>query len=671
MPQPTLHALRRAGRDANEFCDKLLEAQPQGVCAYHAASGRCVLANQRALAIIGGTMEQVLAQDFRSLGTWKRDGFLAAAERVLATGTAEYAESLGPSSRGKEAQIQVHFSRFQSRGEWHLLALLTDISGRNRISRALQESLNSMKAILDAAPEIAFLMTPEGELIAANEKLARRLGHPVGELLGRSIYDFIPPMLGLKWKLFAKQAAVTQRPVSFEHTGLGLVRQNRIVPVAGPERRVIRLAVFTTDITTFRRVEADLEIQRDLHSALRESNEALLRGGDREALCRGVCAAAVGSGRFNLAWVGRHDDQGRLAVRAAAGPGTPVLAELDGAGAVPARLAAADASIRANRSVVDKDLAAHGLVSTAAMPVREAGRCVGSLNLYATEPGFFTDERMTLLENLATNLSHAMDLRSAQERAEAAGEAEHRREELLRNLEGLKAKSQIAAYIAHEINNPLAGIKQSFQVLAQAIPDGHPDRPFVGIIARELDRIAGIVRMAYSIHRPGLPQVRDCRVGETLADLATLLSSRLRPKRLVLELPDSGQALKGRLHEDILRQILFNVLQNAIEASPEGGRIRCRSWRDGGELVVEVEDQGPGVAPDIGARLFEPGFTTKSAPETGGLGMGLATCRSILQSVGGSISFRNLAPAPGACFFLRLPWLDDAAGGAPPGGHHE
>jgi signal transduction histidine kinase len=264
-----------------------------------------------------------------------------------------------------------------------------------------------------------------------------------------------------------------------------------------------------------------------------------------------------------------------------------------------------------------------------------------------------------------------MDLCSAQERAEAAGEAEHRREELLRNLEGLKAKSQIAAYIAHEINNPLAGIKQSFQVLAQAIPDGHPDRPFVGIIARELDRIAGIVRMAYSIHRPGLPQVRDCRVGETLADLATLLSSRLRPKRLVLELPDSGQALKGRLHEDILRQILFNVLQNAIEASPEGGRIRCRSWRDGGELVVEVEDQGPGVAPDIGARLFEPGFTTKSAPETGGLGMGLATCRSILQSVGGSISFRNLAPAPGACFFLRLPWLDDAAGGAPPGGHHE
>lgn len=229
-------------------------------------------------------------------------------------------------------------------------------------------------------------------------------------------------------------------------------------------------------------------------------------------------------------------------------------------------------------------------------------------------------------------------------------------EELLRNLEGLKAKSQIAAYIAHEINNPLAGIKQSFQVLAQGIPASHPDYPFVGLISRELDRIASIVRMAYSIHRPGPPQVRDSNVADTLADLASLIVSRLRTKRLALLLPEPDPALKGRIHEDILRQILFNVIQNAIEASAEGGRVTCRARREERHLVVEVEDQGPGIAPELAPRIFQLGFSTKDGPEMGGLGTGLATCRSILHSIGGSIGFRNLDPGPGACFSIAIPW---------------
>ena len=229
-------------------------------------------------------------------------------------------------------------------------------------------------------------------------------------------------------------------------------------------------------------------------------------------------------------------------------------------------------------------------------------------------------------------------------------------EELLRNLEGLKAKSEIAAYIAHEINNPLAGIKQSFQVLAQGIAKEHPDFAFVGLISRELDRIASIVRMAYSIHRPGPPQVRDSNVADTLADLASLIVSRLRSKRLTLSLPEPDPALKGRIHEDILRQILFNVIQNAIEASPEDGHVTCRAWREARHLVVEVEDQGPGVAPELASKIFELGFSTKDSPEMGGLGTGLATCRSILRSIGGSIDFRNLDPGPGACFSIAIPW---------------
>ena len=145
-------------------------------------------------------------------------------------------------------------------------------------------------------------------------------------------------------------------------------------------------------------------------------------------------------------------------------------------------------------------------------------------------------------------------------------------------------------------------------------------------------------------------------MADVLVDLASLLSSKLRGRNLALELPQLDQTYRGRLHEDLLRQVLFNLLQNAIEASPEGGRIRCGCDREGEQLVVTVEDAGPGIPRELADHLFKSGFSTKRAPELGGLGIGLFTCRSLLQSVGGSIDCRNLDPGPGACFTVRLPW---------------
>lgn len=214
----------------------------------------------------------------------------------------------------------------------------------------------------------------------------------------------------------------------------------------------------------------------------------------------------------------------------------------------------------------------------------------------------------------------------------------------------------MAAYLAHEINNPLAGIKHSFEVLAGSIPGDHPDFPFVGIVRRELDRIAGIIRTAYALHRPGPPQVRQCRVGEVLQDLAHLLRPRFRGKGVALQLPEAEGFPLRRIHEDILRQVLFNVLQNALEASPKGGAVRCGAREESESIVVDVEDEGPGIPPEVARRIFEPGFTTKTAPEMGGLGLGLDTCRSLLEAVRGAITFRNLEPGPGACFTIRLPW---------------
>lgn len=232
--------------------------------------------------------------------------------------------------------------------------------------------------------------------------------------------------------------------------------------------------------------------------------------------------------------------------------------------------------------------------------------------------------------------------------------ARRREENVAREMEAAKALSRISAYLAHEINNPLTGIANSFRILEDAVPAGHPDRRFLAIIHSELDRIAGIVRTAYSIHRPGLPKVKQAYIREIVADLAALLGSKLTAQEVRLDVED-GQ-LRGRLHEDLLRQVLFNVLMNALAVSPRGGRIRCRCSSEGTDLLLEVEDEGPGIPEALLPSIFEPGFTTKSDPEAGGLGLGLSTCRTLLESVGGAISYRPASPGPGACFRIRLPW---------------
>jgi PAS domain S-box-containing protein len=225
-----------------------------------------------------------------------------------------------------------------------------------------------------------------------------------------------------------------------------------------------------------------------------------------------------------------------------------------------------------------------------------------------------------------------------------------------RELEAAHAKSRIAAYLAHEINNPLMAINNCFRLIADHTPAGHPDRPFVDIMRKELVRIAGIVRTAYSLHRPGLPQVKETTVAETLLDLQALLQSKLSDREVTLEVEAADPSLRGQLPEELLRQVLFNLFQNALEVSLPGGRILCRYGREEGGLVLEVIDSGPGIAAEVAERIFEPGYTTKLGLETGGLGLGLATCRTLLESVGGAIGYRPADPGPGACFRIRIPW---------------
>jgi PAS domain S-box-containing protein len=604
-------------------------------------SGEILEANVAALEFYGYTREQLLGMGISQINLLPAPAVREAMASVP-PGQGRRFTFQHRLADGSMRDVEVSASTIHFGGRPALHTIVHDITTRKRAEEEIRRQSGLINSLLDSMPDLIFFKDLEGVYLGCNPAFGAFVGLAKDAIPGRTDYDLFPRAVADGFRANDQSMLASREAQHFEGSGVypdgtRVLFDTLMTPYWGPDQVVIGLLGISRDITErIKAMETLKALNRELDARVQARTEEL---------------------EHSLAELRNSEEHFRALADSA-----PILIRQMGLGGQ---------ILYMNQSCLDF----YGLATMAD---------AAGLDWHAR---MHPDDRASAapwnLDPLQGQVAQAWEYRILN----AAGEyrwllskavpdrspegalrgligssiditAHKQREELLRNLEGLKAKSQMAAYIAHEINNPLAGIKQSFQVLATGIPEDHPDHPFVGLISRELDRIASIVRMAYSIHRPGLPQIRQASVPDILADLGTLLLSKLRSKHLVLELPEANVTLKGRLHEDLLRQMLFNVLQNAIEASPEGGRIRCRARRSGTDLVVGVEDEGPGIAPNLGHKIFELGFTTKDGPEMGGLGSGLATCRSILHSIGGSIDFKNLEPGSGASFIIIIPWQD-------------
>ncbi|HEY3296317.1 MAG TPA: PAS domain S-box protein [bacterium] len=246
---------------------------------------------------------------------------------------------------------------------------------------------------------------------------------------------------------------------------------------------------------------------------------------------------------------------------------------------------------------------------------------------------------------------HAIEL----ERQVAERTAHIQKLERLRvEAEKQAAIGRMAARIAHEINNPLAGIKNSFLLVKKAIPPTFKHYEFVGRIDKELDRIARIVRQMFEVYKPERSAPAPVDVPEVLRDVTALLQGNARAQGVTLEMDASGVDGTVHLHEDSLRQALFSIIQNAIEASGAGMVVRISATARDQVLSVSVADQGCGIPPEVGARIFEPFFTTKDDLVSGGLGLGLSITKGVVEAMGGVLNYESEV-GKGTTFQVILP----------------
>jgi len=220
-------------------------------------------------------------------------------------------------------------------------------------------------------------------------------------------------------------------------------------------------------------------------------------------------------------------------------------------------------------------------------------------------------------------------------------------ERRLSRAQNLAAMGRMTATLAHEIKNPLAIIRGSARRLPKLEPEA---KSLADSVVEEVDRLSATVNRYLQFARgAGEGIAADARgaVAATLAATLDLLEAEFRERKVgVVREPAFAEATV-RLDDGSLKQVWLNLLQNALEASPDGGRIRVAIAVEGGRARVTIADEGAGIPPDVLARVGEPFFTTRAQ----GTGLGLHLSRQLVQGAGGTL---ELSSRPGAGTTLQV-----------------
>lgn len=280
------------------------------------------------------------------------------------------------------------------------------------------------------------------------------------------------------------------------------------------------------------------------------------------------------------------------------------------------------------------------------IPLLGADRVIGFLNLHDERvPEAYSSDEIALLLEIAEQSATVVENSKLYER--------------LRERDRLAALGEMAAGLAHEIRNPLGAIKGAAQYLDPAHLEGE-EGEFVQVIIDEVDRLNGVVTQFLDYARPLKTTPQPTDVNDVIVRTLRLIQAML-PDPIEVETQLAADLPRVQSDAEQLKQVLINLVQNAVQAMPGGGKVMITTSlpEDPGgihlrarapEMVeIRLRDSGPGIPEEQRDHIFVPFYTTKEK----GTGLGLAISQRIIRSHGGSIALQNRSD--GTEFVLRLP----------------
>lgn len=192
---------------------------------------------------------------------------------------------------------------------------------------------------------------------------------------------------------------------------------------------------------------------------------------------------------------------------------------------------------------------------------------------------------------------------------------------------------QLAASLAHEIKNPLAGISGAIQIISREMDAADPHLEIMREILRQIDRLDSAVKDLLVYARPKPPELRTQDVGVTIQNCLALLSGDPELKSLRIECDGLERRISARIDSAQFEQVITNLMLNAAQACDGRGRVNITLSTDSSHVVLRIRDNGRGMSEEVRQRALEPFFTT----EARGTGLGLSICKKIIDTHHGEI----------------------------------
>jgi signal transduction histidine kinase len=301
--------------------------------------------------------------------------------------------------------------------------------------------------------------------------------------------------------------------------------------------------------------------------------------------------------------------------------------------------------------------------AVAGIPLKLQGKVIGVLLVSDDRPErTFRPEDLQLLEFFAAQaavfIRNARLYQEIQDRMEAQRQAEM---QLVRSAR-LAAVGEMAAGVAHELNNPLTTVAGFIELVLDELPEESPHRNDLELVLRESRRARGVVRRLLDFSRPSDNLRIRTDINELVSEVLTLVQHLVRTNGVELHFQFEDELTWIRVDPNQIKQVLLNLVHNALQAMPRGGTLAVQTanvvrnqlnW-----VIVAVRDSGTGIKPEFLERIFEPFFTTR--PVGSGTGLGLSVSYGIIMEHGGFIEVESV-PDEGSCFTVWLP-VDENGG---------
>ena len=626
-------------------------------------NGRFIVANEALARHMGKqNVSQVLGRtdaDFypKEMAT----AFRAEELKVFAGQSLIDCEQTTVSPDGKEGTYLTTKVPFKDpQGKIHgLVGIGRDITERKRADETYMAQQRLLDNLIGAVPDLVYFKDRESRFIRINEAYAKR-AHlaDIHAAAGKTDFDIFGEKHAREAYEDEQQIIATGKPIINKEEredwpdGRITWAISTKMPLLDSSGKTIGTMGISRDITERKQAEEELRrLNRSLQT-LSKCNEALVRATDEMALLTKVCQIITGIGGYRLAWVGYLDPNKDKSVRpiAWAGNESGYVEHLQVTwGDTDRGFGPVGTAIRSGQPAIFSNLAEHpdfapwreealrhSLASSIGLPLKVDGKVIGALAVYSSDVNAFNAGETGLLMELADDLGFGIAaLRSRDQRKQL--------EEQLRQSQKMEAVGRLAGGVAHDFNNLLTIIQGNASLLLNSQIDAREKSGCSRQIVQAAERAADLTRQLLIFSRKQVMQAADVDLNEVVGNMTKMLR-RILGEDVVLQ--TSYASHPAFIHADagMIEQVLMNLMVNARDAMPSGGRLSILTGREdvprarleknpdavpGPHICLTVSDTGCGISEDVMPRIFEPFFTTKTVGK--GTGLGLATVYSIVQ----------------------------------------